>query len=166
MLSRDIEPGTPVRITEDCRPGRKATGQIGTYEGEHPRSVILLERGDYKEYTIEAWKASGLAATVPDIEQHQKKTYPEPEPQMEAYLPDQGFDAYFEDMRRWARRCDVCYWFTTENPRIRLAADEVIWGDECWWEPAAGAAPLPEAQAHLAEQKQLLVAMLTAPESI
>lgn len=131
MLSRDIEPGTPVRITEDCRPGRKATGQIGTYEGEH-----------------------------------QKKTYPEPEPQMEAYLPDQGFDAYFEDMRRWARRCDVCYWFTTENPRIRLAADEVIWGDECWWEPAAGAAPLPEAQAHLAEQKQLLVAMLTAPESI
>lgn len=55
------EPGTKVLITQDCRTGGVATGQIGTYEGDYPYTAIICLNGEYREYDYELfvrWNAT------------------------------------------------------------------------------------------------------------
>jgi hypothetical protein len=106
--------GDLVLIIEDCRPGAPATGQMGTYEGKFPRTVIVMYRGKNYEFLHDRWisgavKFSDGTAAVDGIPEWKEG---EPQPS--------------EDC-----------WFVETNPRIRLADGSVIWGDECWWGDAA-----------------------------
>lgn len=54
--------GTKVRIVTDCRPGTPATGQIATYDGDLPRSIICTcgkERMRQKVYDALRGAAQG-----------------------------------------------------------------------------------------------------------
>lgn len=98
----------PVRITNDCRTPETATGKIGMYEGDFPRTVIIVRTAEdgektYNEMWYEHFMASQKEREVP-IPCGDKSNIEPPE-----------------------------YYFVTHNPRIRLEDGSFIWGDQCWW---------------------------------
>lgn len=131
--------GTKVRIVTDCRPGTPATGQIATYDGDLPRSIIYVDRGAYAEYTLEEWDASPLKATARTKDDVEANLPADPEPQPIDYPTSDGDDDVFREWWQarndWLRRNGIAYYFTHTNPRLSLADGSVIWGDECWWSP-------------------------------
>jgi hypothetical protein len=130
-----MKPNTQVLITEDCRDGGTATGQIGTYEGDFPLTIALNSgQGWIAEVDYEAYMRGNLRGVAGDPAGDiwplwQKGT---PQPEGPFAMP-------------------------IDNPRIRLADGSVIWGCECWWQ-AAETAPvtLEEAKIDLKEFKELL----------
>jgi hypothetical protein len=93
-----------VRIIEDCRKtDTPATGQLGMYEGDFPRSVAVKTRsGGFAEYCHQDWETIPADQKPPEL----KRGEPKPEPP---------------------------FFLVMDNPRIRLADGSYIWGDECWW---------------------------------
>lgn len=150
------KPGTKVRITEDCRDEKTATGQIGVYEGDFPRgAAVRLGEGSegyfYEEFVngeIEfaagPYKGEPLVERIPYWAPHSDIRHPVRDdlPISRTSEPEPPF------------------WFETFNPRIRLPDDSVIWGDECWWAPAEDAPPLEEAQAGLKAHKEMLLELI------
>lgn len=147
MLGSKITAGTRVLIIQDCRPGAKATGALGIYEGNFPLSVALGyqpegsadtewldHEGDYEEYK------SG--ALLLDDGRKANEVFLEWEPGKDHATP------YFA--------------MPVTNPRIRLDDGTVIWGAECWWQPA-NESTLEEAQKELQSHKDFL-RVFFAPE--
>jgi hypothetical protein len=132
--------GDTVLVIEDCRPGAPATGQTGTYEGEFPRSVMVVYRGKNHEFDYDRWISGAVKFS-------------------DGTAAIDGIPEWKDGESRPAEDC----WFVELNPRIRLADGSAIWGDECWWGDAATApATLSEAQTELEQHKILLRAMASA----
>jgi len=93
-----------VRIIEDCRKvDNPATGNLGIYEGDFPRTVFVKNTdGSAAEFWYEGWDKVNAEWKIPEL----KRGEPRPEGR---------------------------YWFINTNPRIRLEDGSYIWGDECWW---------------------------------
>lgn len=125
-----------VRIIEDCRNTDKpATGQLGMYEGDFNRTVIVKRlngiTNDYelKEFMYDWWMESGWTEYYPEY------TGQQPEP--------------------------AEYWMPITNPRIRLADGSHIWGDECWWSPKIDAS-MAELQKEVDLFREVYAAMIEA----
>lgn len=139
-----IKAGDKVFITEDCRPGSPATGQVAIYDGDHPRTIILgqvlTDKGRIDwigEYNYDSY-ASGrltIGGTIPA-----RAVYLEQAPVGD--LP-QLVDG-------------ACIAVPFLNPRMRLDDGSVIWGDECWWTPLTDGLTLADAEVDLAQTKALL----------
>lgn len=137
QLTGKKEPSRRVLIIEDCRDGSPATGQIGNYLGDLPRSVALTSDGgqswsheyDYQGF-IDHQEADGTKATA---------EFP-----LWEGGPKPGNK--FAMVRR--------------NPCIQLADGSVIWGDQCWWKVAADDDDLSEQQESLEQHKALLATIL------
>ena len=136
MLS-NVAVGTKVRIVTDCRKGAPATGKVATYDGDLPRSIIYIDRGDYAEYTLEAWDASPLKATTPTRDEMYANLPAEPEPQPLDYPGTQNdaFGEWWQARSDWLRRNRIAYYYVHTNPRMTLEDGSVIWGHPCWWIP-------------------------------
>lgn len=170
------EPGTRVLIIQDCRDGGTATGQIGTYEGYFPRSIVAVIDGHVVEHEYDDWVngrvavdnrvfalndagesvlAEGEIVSLIDIVPHfdaivhslQEYEEANPEPEFPGLdASDEKWDEYHAALTRWRRGFGTNYWYERMNPRIRLDDGSVIWGIECWWGPAENAPPLEKAQ--------------------
>lgn len=117
-------PGDKVFIIEDCRAGAPATGQVGIYEGDYPRTAIVCAGGRSADFDYDQF-VSGRVKLVDGRQMRQVVRYwsarGEPSP-----VPDgQVVTGEAEKL--------LMYWFWTDNPRIRLQDGSVIWGDECRW---------------------------------
>ena len=110
MIGTTTKTGAKVIILEDCREGAPAKNQIGTYEGDFPRTVLVKYKGEHKE-TMYDWFMSSEGDTWRSILTHVADMNPE------------TIDLEHQD--NW--------WGEWNNPRIRLDDGSVIWGDECWW---------------------------------
>lgn len=152
------KPGTKVLITEDCRDGSPATGQVGVYEGDFPRGAcVFLEDGARELYYNEfvsgklcfidgKWKGRSLVNMIPFWSPGDR----EPHPRGDGFPMTASTDPA------------PPYWFPTTNPRIRLPDDSIIWGDECWWGDAETAPSLEKAQADLEDHKAILRGIVQA----
>jgi hypothetical protein len=125
-----MHPGTRVIITQDCRPGSPATGALGVYEGDFPRTAIVVSPGGVAiEYALPEWLDMLKQLEQDGSPAPQKRAPGEP-------APEGG------------------WWAEWANPRIRLDGGDIIWGDECWWQPASDlnkAGSLDELQKGLAD---------------
>jgi hypothetical protein len=145
----NIRPGTKVRIIEDCRTGHNATGQIGIYEGDFPRTVSLLYLGKWYEYMYNAFVNGEIKFTdgrsVIDLVKRDED------------LPGAPVFNTFEQDKQWYAESSQNRWFVNYNPLICLPDGSYIWGDECWWEEfETQDHTLPEAQESLEQQKEFL----------
>jgi len=94
-----------IRIISDCRKDGKAKGMLGIYEGSFNRSVIYQVGGKLEECMYDDWIKGGWDKKYPCL----IGSDPENEPEE--------------------------FWFPNKNPRLILDNGDIIWGDECWWEP-------------------------------
>lgn len=117
------KPGDKVVIVEDCRDvPSKADGQVAVYEGDFPRSVILMRdipgkepevlgECTYEQYQDDNFtimnKSTNEEFVVHDLFAEWNDGIPKPKGRLIAMV--------------------------SNNPRMRLADGSVIWGDECWW---------------------------------
>lgn len=127
-----MKPGTKVLIAEDVRDGNPATGKLGVYEGNFPRSVALTKDGGKtwfsQEYDYELFVNTGGTETFPLWASGE--------------TPAGGVFA-----------------MVMTNPRIRLEDGSVIWGDECWWGEAENIT-FEEAVKQTKETKQAVIGVL------
>lgn len=153
------KPGDKVLIIEDCREGSPATGQVGVYEGKFPRAAIVRGLGFWREYSYDVFIEGKVRFTAGEFTLDPLvKHIPfwslgnrEPHPKGEGF-----------PVLATAHDPKPPYWFSTDNPRIRLPDGSTIWGDECWWGDAKTAPPLEEAQADLKDHKTVLRGMAQA----
>jgi hypothetical protein len=125
-----------VRIIEDCRKVESpATGQLGMYEGDFPRTVIVQRINPYTdektlhEYMYDWWMTSGWTDYIPEYKGHEQDNEP--------------------------------HWMKMANPRIRLADGSYIWGAECWWSDKVDTS-LDELQKEVDLFRELFAAMIAA----
>lgn len=139
MKRTTIEPGTRVRIIQDCRDGAPATGQHGIYEGDFPLYIMVQFDGEIKE--MSPWEYATASVTVDgkDIPLSDAS----PIYQGETPPPPDGGD--------FSIACD--------NPRIQLDSGGKIWGIECWWDIADKVEDLAKAQEEVEQFKEVLRAM-------
>ena len=141
----EYKPGAKVLIIEDCREGGQATGLVGVYEGEFPRSVIVVLVEKMIEYDYDGFingdvrfkTDGGVLGGKPAVH----------------YIPYYTVDGRHKHPLGGeypAKPDDATpFWFETNNPRIRLPDGSAIWGDECMWGDAVTAPPLAEAKESL-----------------
>lgn len=139
MKRTTIEPGSRVRIIQDCREGSPATGQYGVYEGDFPLYIMVQFDGEIKE--LSPWEYATTTVTVDGREVPLSDVCPiyrgeTPPP------PENG---------NFSIACD--------NPRIRLDSGEAIWGAECWWDIADKAEDLAKVQEEVEQFKAVLRAI-------
>ena len=148
------KPGDKVLIIEDCREGSPATGQVGVYEGDFPRGVLVMfadrsREFDYTSFVEGAVRYSG--------------DHPLVDRPLVSHIPFWTVEGRYEhplgDEYPVMPDKTKPFWFPTDNPRIKLPDGSVIWGDECWWRDAENAPPLEEAQADLKDHKTVLRGM-------
>ncbi|HNT78654.1 MAG TPA: hypothetical protein PKH77_26900 [Anaerolineae bacterium] len=130
---------------------------MATFDGEMPRSVIYVDRGIYREFTLTAWEVSPYSSNVKTFEEA-LALVAEPEPQMadfdkqpveqsqwDSQPPDavdmldalSHFAAWVEARDAWLARNNMVFYRVHKNPRFTLPDGSQIWGDECWWSPLA-----------------------------
>jgi len=149
----NTKPGTRIRIIEDCRTGHHATGQIGVYEGQKPRSVSMLFRGQWYEYIYSRF-VSG------EVKFNTGEPIVDIVPRMEDVSRPDSSTSTFAEYETWCKTSGVSFWDVDYNPLIRLPDGSTIWGDECWWEEfVIQDHTLGEAQASLEHQKEFLRAV-------
>lgn len=153
------EPGTKVFITEDCREGGAATGQVGIYEGEFPLTIMLgrideeNERIDWHgEYWYEDYASGKL--------------------KVRTGTPTPARDIYSE---RWVGSGSLravgdgpygaLIAVPMLNPRIRLEDGSVIWGTQCWWCEHSDGLTAEAAQASMEATKDVLRMAFAAESS-
>jgi hypothetical protein len=155
------KPGTPVRIIEDCRDGHPATGLIGVYEGDKPRTVSLLYMGKWYEYMYNAFVGGVVKFTdgqpIVDSAWIVKR---------DEYLPRPPVFDTFDQTERWYAEESPNRWFVNYNPIIRIPDGSYIWGDECWWEEfVVQDHSLAEAQVSLEDHKAVLRAVFAGAKA-
>lgn len=154
MLTKTkLNPGEPVLIVEDCRDGSPATGLTATYEGDLPRSVIVVinNMDEFREYDYEQF-VSGAIRTIEDILPLCQiipfwQVRPEQVSPIEGGPVVTGSDPEF------------C-WFPRTNPKFKLPDGSFIWGDECWWKPAGEGPENPGQSLEALEQQKEFMAWL------
>lgn len=135
-------PGTQVRIIEDCRKGvPSAKGQVGLYERDGLRTVVVMYFGEWHEYRYNAFVAGEIkfnhGRPVIDVLKREEEIVRPP------------WITNFTEFEDWCKKSAANFWYPDYNPVIRLSDGTVIWGDECWWEPWE-----PSQQDHTLEQAE------------
>ena len=120
-------PGDKVFILEDYRAGAMATGQVGAYEGDFPRTAIVCAGGRSADFDYDQF-VSGRVKMVDGRQMCQVVPYWSARGEASPVPGGRVVTGEAEKL--------LMYWFWTDNPRIRLQDGSVIWGDECRWERA------------------------------
>lgn len=138
------KPGTKVLISQDCRDGHPATGQIGIYEGDFPYSVTLGYRPEGVEET--EWKG--------------EFGYDDYKSGAVKFKGGTPVNSIYAEWVLGEKQPAPFFAMPSNNPRIRLPDGSTIWGAECWWGEVVEGVTLEEAQAQTEEVKKAIVSIL------